>query len=284
MKKLSCNEVYNKYKDILEKKIHKTNKQAKILTLRVGEDLGAISYERALTKQCRDLGLKIENIILEANAGKKLILSHIENANKNLDINGILLFQPMQGDYDKEDLNEILEKVSPEKDVDGATFYNLSKVLKSSGDSNTPATANAIHLFIKSEIADISGKNVLIINRSHVIGIPLFFLLERDDATVTVAHSKSKDIEDLMKDKDIIISAVGKSEIFKPCKLKENCMIIDMGISQNEDGEYTGDFSTDSLVDKNVSYLPSIGGIGKITRSIIIEHTLINYLGEEHGR
>lgn len=284
MEKLSCTDIYNQYNDFLKTQVQKTNCQAKLLTIRVGEDLGAISYERALTKQCEKLGLQIENIILKENADNNLILSHIDHANENPDINGILLFQPMTGDYNKEDVNQVQEKISPEKDVDGATFYNLSKILKSSELSNTPATANAIHLFIKSKLPDISGKNVLIINRSHVIGIPLFFFLQRANATVTIAHSRSKDIEVLMQDKDIIISGVGKSEIFKPSKLKEGCMIIDMGISQNENGDYTGDFSMDSLSDKRVNYLPSIGGIGKLTRSIIIEHTLKNYLGEEYGR
>lgn len=281
MEKLSCKSLYNQYNEFFKSQLDKSENIPKLFTLRVGDDLGAISYEKSLRKHCEKIGLSIESVVLEENVDKNTIINYINDANQNDQINSILVFQPLLGYYNKD---EIIEKINPRKDVDGVTMSNRKKLLDLKDKTNTPATANAIHLFIKSEMPDITGKNVLIINRSHVIGIPLFFLLLKDNATVTVAHSKSENLEKLMEDKDIIVSAVGKSEIFKPSKLKEGSMIIDMGISQNENGEYTGDFSTDSLVDKNVSYLPSIGGIGKITRSIIIEHTLINYLGEEHGR
>lgn len=284
MKKLSSNDAFNQYNSFLEKEALKSNKKAKLLTIRVGDDLGAISYEKSLIKHSKSIGVQIETIRLARNKSKNDIINIIENANKNDSTNGILVLQPIQGDYDKNDINMILESIIPDKDVDGATFFNFSKILKLQDYKNIPPTARAIHLFIKSEISDIKGINVLIINRSNVIGIPLFFLLEKEDATVTLAHSKSQKIDNLMKEKDIIISAVGKSEIFKPSELKEGCIIVDVGISQNQEGQYTGDFDLKALSDKNINYLPSIGGIGKLTRTIILENTLINYLGEEYGR
>ncbi|MDO5027427.1 MAG: bifunctional 5,10-methylenetetrahydrofolate dehydrogenase/5,10-methenyltetrahydrofolate cyclohydrolase [Tissierellia bacterium] len=281
MYKLSCDQLYDQYNDYLKEKISKSGKACKLLTIRVGEDLGAISYEKSLLKHCKNLGIDMDCKVLEENIGEERILACIDQANEDSSISGILIFQPMLGRYDK-DL--ILQRVNADKDVDGVTFDNKSKILELKDRRNIPATASAIHQFIKAELGDITGKDVLIINRSHIIGIPLFFLLEKDNATVTVAHSKSLDIEGLMKDKDIIISAVGKSEIFSPDQVKEGSIFIDMGISQNSEGKYTGDFNLDSIRDKNVGYMPSIGGIGKITRTIIIENTIINCLGGNYGR
>ncbi len=281
MYKLSCNQLYDQYNNYLKNLLKESGKKAKLLTIRVGEDLGAISYEKSLIKHCQNLGLEIETIILQENIEEEKVISCIDRANEDESVNGILIFQPMLGDYDKD---YVLQRIDAKKDVDGITFDNKSKILELKDKRNIPATASAIHHFIKSELEDITGKDVLIINRSHIIGIPLFFLLEKDNATVTVAHSRSKNIEGLMKDKDIIITAVGKSEIFKPDELKEGAIIIDMGISQNAQGKYTGDMDLESIKDKNIGYMPSIGGIGKITRNIIIENTTINSLGEDYGR
>lgn len=281
MYKLSCNQLYDQYNNYLKNLLKESGKKAKLLTIRVGEDLGAISYEKSLIKHCQNLGLEIETIILQENIEEEKVISCIDRANEDESVNGILIFQPMLGDYDKD---YVLQRIDAKKDVDGITFDNKSKILELKDKRNIPATASAIHHFIKSELEDITGKDVLIINRSHIIGIPLFFLLEKDNATVTVAHSRSKNIEGLMKDKDIIITAVGKSEIFKPDELKEGAIIIDMGISQNAQGKYTGDMDLETIKDKNIGYMPSIGGIGKITRTIIIENIIINSLGEDYGR
>ena len=281
MYKLSCNQLYDQYNNYLKNLLKESGKKAKLLTIRVGEDLGAISYEKSLIKHCQNLGLEIETIILQENIEEEKVISCIDRANEDESVNGILIFQPMLGDYDKD---YVLQRIDAKKDVDGITFDNKSKILELKDKRNIPATASAIHHFIKSELEDITGKDILIINRSHIIGIPLFFLLEKDNATVTVAHSRSKNIEGLMKGKDIIITAVGKSEIFKPDELKEGAIIIDMGISQNAQGKYTGDMDLETIKDKNIGYMPSIGGIGKITRTIIIENTIINSLGEDYGR
>lgn len=281
MIKLNCDNVYDNYNSFLKDEIKKYDKNAKLLTLRVGQDMGSISYEKSLKKHCENLGVEIENIVFEKNTDQKILEEKILEANKDQSVSSILIFQPLDGDYDS---IHLLNMIDPKKDVDGVTFSNKTKLLDLLDLRNLPATAAAIHLFIKSEVPEISGKNVLIINRSHVIGIPLFFLLEKDNATVTVAHSRSKDIEGLMADKDIIVTAVGKSEIFAPKKLKDGAIIIDMGISQNSQGKFTGDIKLDAIENQDVKYLPSIGGIGKITRTIIIENTLINCIGEDYGR
>lgn len=281
MIKLTCDNLYQQYNSYLKEQIDKTEKKAKLLTIRVGEDVGSISYEKSLKKHCENLGVLIDCKVFEENTDQEIIEKVIEESNEDDAISSILIFQPLMGDYDK---TALLEKIKPDKDVDGATFTNKTKLLDLVDQKNIAVTASAIHLFIKSEIPDITGKNVLIINRSHIIGIPLFFLLEKDNATVTVAHSRSQDIEGLMKDKDVIVTAVGKSKIFAPKELKDGAIVVDMGISQDEEGKFTGDMDMDALTDLNVSYLPSIGGIGKITRTIIIENTLINCLGDQYGR
>lgn len=281
MIRLNCDQLYESYNNYLKGALDKEEKKPVLATIRVGEDPGSRSYERGLIKHCSDLGIGHKALVFPQGVEKEVLIDQLARLNKDQEINGILIFKPLEVDYESED---IFQKISPEKDVDGCTLPNKGRLLDLSTMKNLPATAVAIFHFIKSEIDDLSGKDILIINRSHTIGIPLFFLLEHANATVTVAHSRSKDIEGLMEDKDLIISAVGRSRVFKPRKLKNGAMIIDMGISQDEEGIFTGDIDCSFLEDTNISYMPSMGGIGKITRAVILENVCENFIGVNNGK
>lgn len=281
MIRLNCDELYKSYNSYLKEVLDKKEKKPVLATIRVGEDPGSISYEKGLIKHCKDLGIGHKALVFPKGVEKDLLKVQIDKLNRDPMVNGILVFKPLDVDYESED---ILQIISPEKDVDGCTLLNKGRLLDLSSMRNLPATAVAIFHFIRSEIEDLTGKNILIINRSHTIGIPLFFLLENANATVTVAHSRSVDIEGLMKDKDLIISAVGRSRVFKPNKLKDGAMVIDMGISQDEGGTFTGDIDYSSLEGSNISYMPSMGGMGKITRTVILENVCENFIGVNNGK
>jgi len=273
---LNCDELFKSNNDKLKNRIEGFSNAPKIATIRVSDDPGSISYEKAITNQCKKIGVDVHNFVFESNIKEDELINVIEDCNKDTDVNGILLFRPLDPKLDE---GAILNHIDHKKDVDGCTDSNRNRLFSIDSYQNLPATAVAICQYLKS-ICQLKGKKVLIINRSFTIGIPLFFMLLKENATVEIAHSKSLDIEDAMKDKDIIVTAVGRSEIFKPKELKKDAIIVDMGFSYDADGKITGDMSRKDIDALDINYMPSIGGIGKLTRTIILENVCDNFIGD----
>lgn len=276
MQVLNCNDQFNQNIDAIESVLDKIDYRPTLATIRVGSDEGSISYEKTLAKLCSSLGINFSNIVFDEDVKQKDVLAQVELLNSDESINGILVFKPLGKTLDEK---YILDKINPSKDIDGASSKSLYKILSFENYHNLPATAVAIENYLVS-ITELEGKNILIINRSNTIGIPLFHLLNNKNATCMVAHSKTVDVESLMENADIIVSGVGRSEIFRPVKLKDEAIVIDMGISCGSNGKYTGDFDRENLKNMNIRYMPSINGIGKLTRSIIIKNVCFNIGGK----
>lgn len=276
MQVLNCNDQFNQNIDAIESVLDKIDYRPTLATIRVGSDEGSISYEKTLAKLCSSLGINFSNTVFDEDVKQKDVLAQVELLNSDESINGILVFKPLGKTLDEK---YILDKINPSKDIDGASSKSLYKILSFENYHNLPATAVAIENYLVS-ITELEGKNILIINRSNTIGIPLFHLLNNKNATCMVAHSKTVDVESLMENADIIVSGVGRSEIFRPVKLKDEAIVIDMGISCGSNGKYTGDFDRENLKNMNIRYMPSINGIGKLTRSIIIKNVCFNIGGK----
>lgn len=275
MKVLKGKELSDKIIDEFKNKIKPEEKPC-MATIRVGEDKGAISYEKSIKAKAKKANIDIYKLVLDQDVREEEVIEIIEKLNRDSAINGILVFRPLPPNLNEE---KICNSIEPKKDIDGANTQSLHNLMVKNTYRNVPATALAIKSFIEDRM-DIKGKNILIINRSLVIGKPLGLLLLNDDATVTMAHSKSKNIESILQDKDVIISAVGQANIFKFENLKPACTIIDMGLSY-KDGKYFGDLDESSLENQDVFYVPSIGGIGGVTTSIILRQTYENYIDQE---
>lgn len=259
-----------------EELIEKTKafkEQIKLTSIMVGQDLGSKSYDRSLMKICDKVGFSYECLYFDKNISQEKLILEIEKLNKSESIHGILIFQPLPKHIDSEAVFRSLDKA---KDVDGINEYNFLSLYKNNKYKNVPATALAIWRYLKS-IVDLKGRDILIINRSMVIGLPLFHLLLNENATVTIAHSKSQNIEDQMESKDIIISAVGRSKIFVPKKLRDGAIILDVGISKNSLGKYCGDVDTAYIENERFYYMPPFKGIGNITSLEILNSTYENF-------
>ncbi|NLW52718.1 MAG: bifunctional 5,10-methylenetetrahydrofolate dehydrogenase/5,10-methenyltetrahydrofolate cyclohydrolase [Tissierellia bacterium] len=272
MQILNCNELFNQNIDYIKKLLDIYDNKPTLATIRVGNDEGSISYEKTLEKLSEKLGLGFRKSIFDNGIGQEDIIDRLKELNNDKAVKGILVFKPLPKNFDE---NVILNNIDHNKDIDGASSKSLKKILGYENYHNLPATAVAIENYLDT-ITELEGKNVLIINRSNTIGIPLWHLLTNKNATCTVAHSRTKDVEKMMETVDIIVSGVGRSEIFNPKVLKENAIVIDMGISCDLEGKYTGDFNRKNIEQMNISYMPSINGIGKLTRSIIIKNTCFN--------
>lgn len=264
-------------KDYYDKLIKKLNKDIssldftpKLSTIRVGEDPAAISYEKSILREAKKLNIGVKNKVFEKNTTKEEIEKYLAQEN-NSDANGILIFSPMQVDFDQK---IIFNKIDAKKDVDGLSLKNFNKIFFDDDYVNLPTTATATLNFLRDNF-NLSSKNILLINRSLIIGKPLAMMLLNEDATVTIAHSKTLNVKNMMKDFDIIISAIGKARYFQNVELKNDALVVDIGISQKDD-KYFGDFCREDFIDSSIKYLPAIGGIGRLNACFILRNTYMN--------
>lgn len=279
MNKLDINKLVDELNSELYDKIHDLNNKPGIGLIRVGDDKSSLSYQKSLIKQAEKVGIKVLNFEFD-NIYEDILLQELEKINDRSDVNGILIFQPLPKYLNSD---KIMNSIDPRKDVDGCSKINQGRLMEIDDYRNLPTTAVSTLEYLKS-IVDLKGKNVLIINRSNVIGKPLMMMLLKENSTVTVAHSHSVDIYKIMEDKDIIISAVGKANIYAPTKLKEDAIVLDIGLSLGNDGKMSGDFDINSIDKMNIRYMPAIGGIGKLNSNIILKNTYFNYMEEINER
>lgn len=235
----------------------------------VGNDEASSIYVRNKIKKCEEVGIKTELYHLSEDITEKELLNLIEELNFREDIDGILLQSPIPENIN---ITNCFDKILPSKDIDG--FSNVSVGNLCLGNPmHVSCTPKGIMKLLEYYNIDVAGKDVCIINRSNIVGKPLFNLLISKDATVTMCHSKTKNIIDYTKRADIVISAVGKPKFITEDMIKENSVIIDVGISRL-DGKVIGDVDFEN-VSKKASYItPVPGGVGPMTIAMVLENIL----------
>lgn len=239
--------------------------------IRVGEREDDISYEKGAMKRCENLGVEVERFILQEQVSEEELLTVIESINKNDSIHGILLFRPLPKHLNEE---KICEAISPKKDVDGITSHSLSQVFIGKKDGFVPCTAEACIKILDSYGIDCTGKNVVVIGRSLVVGKPVAMLLLQKNATVTICHTKTEHIEEVVKQANIVIVCAGKAEGFSKEYFKEGQVVIDVGIHVNESGKLCGDVKFDEVEPIVKAITPVPGGVGTVTTSTLVAHVV----------
>ncbi|MCS7115968.1 MAG: bifunctional methylenetetrahydrofolate dehydrogenase/methenyltetrahydrofolate cyclohydrolase FolD [Nitrososphaerota archaeon] len=243
-----------------------------LATILVGDDPASISYVKAKHKSCEDVGIRSQNYHLPKESSEDDILRLIESLNKAKDIHGILVQLPLPSHIDP---YKVIEKIDPVKDVDGLHPENLGKLFHKKGDL-IPCTPKGIMALLKKYNIEVRGKNAVIVNRSNLVGKPLYHLLVNDDATVTICHTKTRNIVEHMRNADILVTAVGRRPEFVVTSdmVKEGAIVIDVGMNRIE-GKLCGDVDFNSVIEK-VSYItPVPGGVGPMTVAMLLENTLI---------
>lgn len=237
--------------------------------IRVGESKADLSYERGLEKSASSIGLSIEKYIFSNDVVTEDIVECVEELNHKPSVGGILIFRPLPKKLDEERINQA---IAPEKDVDCVTHYNQVNVFLGK-EGKRPATAISALRILKSLEEDLSGKNVVIVNRSMVIGKPLALMLLKENATVTIAHSKTKNLQEITSRADILVTGIGKANYIDDSYVSEDSIVIDCGINF-QDGVLSGDVYFDKVRDK-VKYLtPVPGGVGALTNLCLLESVL----------
>ena len=258
-------------KEELIKKVSLLDKKLTLVVISVGNDEASRVYVKQKEKMALKVGYDFLNLHFDLIEENDLI-KKIEELNNAPKITGIIVQLPLPGYLNKDN---ILNKISPLKDVDGLTNNNLLKLVKKQ-EGLVPCTPKGIISLLDYYKIDVVGKNVVIVGRSELVGLPLFHLLLNKNATITLCHSKTKDLKYYTKEADILIVAVGKSEFITPDMIKENACLIDVGINR-VDGKLYGDCDR-NCIDKSSLITPVPGGVGPMTVISLMENV---YLANE---
>lgn len=258
----------------LKERVNKLSKKPSLVIIRVGEDFASGKYVSNKVKKCEEVGISSKIIHLDESISQDEVEKIIIDLNKDKDVTGILLQLPIPKHLNEDYLTNLIED---EKDVDGFTIGNMGK-LSLNLEGNVACTPRGIMTLLKEFKIDMEGKDVLIINRSNIVGKPLAQLFLQENATVTIAHSKTKNLKEKISSSDIVVTAVGKANFLSAQDFSNNTTIIDVSINFNESGKMCGDVSKedyDVIVNEKQCHLtPVPNGVGQMTVIELIEQTI----------
>ena len=247
----------------------KTGRVPGLATVLVGDDPASAVYVRNKNKICRELGFQSFEQKLSADTSEAKLLQLIKELNSNNDIHGILVQLPLPSQIDSE---KILQAINPNKDVDGFHPINVGKLVVGNA-LLTPCTPTGIIKLLDYYEIEISGKHAVVLGRSNIVGKPVSMLLLQRNATITICHSRTKNLEEITRSADILVAAIGKANFVTENMVSKNTIVIDVGINR-VDGKLTGDVNFEP-VSKKASYItPVPGGVGPMTIALLMENTL----------
>lgn len=271
---LDARQLVTKKVSELKNRVDKLRKKPSLVIIRIGEDFASGKYVANKIKKCEEVGIDSKIIHLDENIKQSEVERIILDLNKNKDVTGVLLQLPIPKHLDEDYLTNLIED---EKDVDGFTIGNMGK-LALNLYGNVACTPRGIMTLLKEFNIEIEGKDVLIINRSNIVGKPLAQLFLKENATVTIAHSKTKNLKDKIVSSDIVVTAVGKANFLRAEDFSNNTTIIDVSINFNEEGKMCGDVSKEDyniiVNDKQCNLTPVPNGVGQMTVIELIEQTI----------
>ena len=250
--------------------LKKKNINSKLAVIMVGDDPASKVYVRNKSKVCEDVGIEYKEYLLSSNTKQKELIELIEKLNQDKTINGILLQSPIPANLD---INEAFRTISPQKDVDGFNPVNVGKLVLNQ-DTFVSCTPYGIMKMFEKYNIDLTGKNVVILGRSNIVGKPLMHCCLNKNATVTVCHSKTQNLAQKAKEADILISAIGKAQFVTADMVKENAVVIDVGINRLENGKITGDVDFENVKEKASYITPVPGGVGPMTIAMLMNNVI----------
>lgn len=248
---------------------NKTGKTPKLAVVLVGDDPASAIYVKNKKNACKFVGITSEVEVLDKSTTQTELESVLSTLNSDKTVNGILLQLPLPNELNE---RQALNCIAPQKDVDGLTTVNMGKLLTNE-QGLTPCTPTGIMELFNEYNINLDGKHVVIINRSLLVGKPLEQMLLHKNATVTICHSHTKNIESLTKNADIIVTAVGKKNFLTKSMVKKNATIIDVAIVRDENG-ICGDADFKMLVKKAEFITPVPGGVGPLTIAMLLKNTI----------
>lgn len=258
-------------KDELKEKVASLKAQGKEISLaviQVGSDPASSVYVGNKKKACAYIGIKSLSYELPEETTQGELLELIEKLNSDSDVNGILVQLPLPGQIDEE---KVIQAIAPEKDVDGFHVQNVGALCVGSKGYVSCTPLGVIQLLKRSNI-DIAGKNCVVLGRSNIVGKPMSLLLLRENGTVTVCHSKTKNIKDITRQADILVVAIGKPRYVDETFVKEGAVVIDVGIHRDENNRLCGDVDFEKVAGHTSAITPVPGGVGPMTIAMLMNN------------
>lgn len=250
-----------------------------VVDISIGDDFGGQMYSKMKQKKIsKETGIDFDSIHF-TDINKDKLESYIEMLSKDSEITGIMLQLPLPGilkDYER----EILDKISPTKDVDGLTTSSIGKLVLGE-DTLIPCTPKGIETLLHAYDVPLEGKKVAIINRSNIVGKPLAHLMLQNNATPIICHSKTRDLKEVTRESDIVVAALNKQEAITADFIKEGAVVIDVGVHRNEEGKTVGDVDFASVYEKSSLITPPTGGVGPMTICMLAYNSAKSVYGKE---
>lgn len=271
---ISGNEISVKIKDQLKLEVNNIRKEysrlPKLVVILIGDNQASKTYVRNKERGCAYIG--IESVVLKHDElfSEKDLLNEIKRLNSDESVDGILVQLPLPSHISEE---KVLNAIDPAKDVDGFHPLNVAKLFL---DQYTliPCTPKGILVLLEKINYDLSGKEVVIVGRSNIVGKPVALLCLQKNATVTIAHSRTKNLQEVCSRADVLITAVGKAKFFNREYIKKGAIVLDVGINRDENNKLCGDVDLDDVKDIVKAITPVPGGIGPMTITMLLQNTI----------
>ena len=275
-------EMAEKIRDEIKAKVDKLDRKPGLATVLVGENPASKVYVNMKNIACEKIGFHNEKILLDKDVSEEELIDTVNNLNSDPKIDGILVQLPLPKQIDE---TKVLQTVSPCKDVDGFHPISLGHLMYGN-NTVVPCTPRGIMKLIES-VTDIEGKNAVVVGRSNIVGKPVAHLLLQKNATVTICHSRTKDLKAVTKEADILVVAVGKAKLVTADMIKKGAVVIDVGVNRVDDDSEKGyhlegdvDFENVEKIASHITPVPK--GVGPMTIAMLLENTLEAYLRKEN--
>lgn len=243
----------------------------KLAIIRVGEKPDDMSYERSAVKKMEAFGLRVQIFVFPKDISDEEFKEAFQKINKDPDVTGILLLRPLPRQIKEKEIEAMID---PKKDLDGISPVNIAKVFSGDPSGFAPCTAEAVIEILKANNISIEGKRAAVIGRSMVIGKPLSMLLLKENATVTICHTRTKELPEICRQAEILVAAAGKAGMVEESWVSDGAVVIDVGINVDENGKLCGDVDQASMESRNLLLTPVPGGVGAVTTAVLAKHLI----------
>ena len=271
MLELRGKKVSDGIKEYVSKELETLTFVPKLAIVRVGENPDDMSYERGATKKLKSFGLDVASYVFPQDISDEDFKKAFKNINEDDEVTGILLLRPLPRTINEKDIENMID---PKKDLDGISPINIAKVFAGDTTGFSPCTAEAVIEVLKAYDIELTGKRVTVVGRSMVVGKPVSMLLLKENATVTMTHTRTVDLKKTCSDAEIVITAAGRAKMLNSDYCGQDAVMIDVGINVDENGKLCGDVDYATLAGKASAATPVPGGVGTVTTAVLAKHLI----------
>lgn len=271
MLELRGKKVSDGIKEYVSKELETLSFVPKLAIVRVGENPDDMSYERSATKKLKSFGLDVASYVFPQDISDEAFKKAFKDINEDDEVTGILLLRPLPHTINEKNIENMID---PKKDLDGISPINIAKVFARDTTGFSPCTAEAVIEVLKAYDIELTGKRVTVVGRSMVVGKPVSMLLLKENATVTMTHTRTVDLKKTCSDAEIVVAAAGRAKMLNSDYCGQDAVMIDVGINVDENGKLCGDVDYATLDGKASAATPVPGGVGTVTTAVLAKHLI----------